>query len=661
MLSSKDNFSQFVTHDSNSDSYPRMISRFFWGLLASLMPILTALLLKAPRIALDNFTDAVFYLSYARQFGELILRYGFPYYATRFGGILPDAIFGQLFGEIDGIWVLRWLLSAAVSLTLFLFFRKRYGLIGGILASLFWSLNPAVLRLLCTTYVDSTAVPFLIVGCCLFASGWGRNFGALLAGILLALATSAHLYAAFALILLVPWLIASRWENRPQLLKSLIWMAAGFIATFAAGWFWYAFVWQMPALFSPTIEVMKNLGGGQAALWKKPLSVALHETPAWFAPLVLLLPISIAALWGSFLLRGAALSLFASSLFFWGGDLVGNAYVLSMPFYYSFLLPVTILAEATLFGELLNEQERKIGNRLLVGVSILCLSVASVLVYSTGMFSQFLGHYPRNDIPVLELTSALRHELPKAASDGSTMRFWYDDDLGKPGGSDRKMIGAFWLDVFGKLRGGGDDYVPFAPICAEDAAALAAAGPDRIIVFDQDSGKVTQALEWIRQAELPYRLSWEKRLMAPSDRTRTLEVAMLEREKSNTQPLSTWMDLQHIQTINRGHLTWDAQGAELNSGSVKGWEFAKIPLGKMKKGEAVRLSFRMEQGRIRFSLHDRIFSSQESVEKWTIPVDQEISLIAMHDLTNAWLSLDSQYPTGSESKGIIKWIARITP
>jgi hypothetical protein len=174
---------------------------------------MTVIFLKTPKIALGNFTDSIFYLSYARQFSELVLRFGFPYYATRFGGILPDALCGQLFGEINGIWVLRWLLAALVSAALFLCFRKRYGLLTGLLASLLWSFNPAALRLMCTTYVDSTSVPFLILGSCLVIAGWGGRYGLLVAGCFFALAASAHLYAAFALILLIPLLIGSRWNE----------------------------------------------------------------------------------------------------------------------------------------------------------------------------------------------------------------------------------------------------------------------------------------------------------------------------------------------------------------------------------------------------------------------------------------------------------------
>jgi len=359
----------------------RFIHRLPWVVMAAIFPFVAAFLLKVPRIALDCFTDGVFYLAYARHFGELVLRYGFPYYATRFGGILPDALSGALFGEINGIWVLRYGLTVTVSVVLFLFFRKRYGLLAGLLASLLWSFNPAALRLLCTTYVDSTAVPFLILSCCLFASGWGGRFGTLFAGVLAALAASAHLYAAFALFLLGPWFLAAFWENRLVLLRSLCWMAGGFLGTFVAGWLWYWIVWGMPALFSPTLEVLRDLGNGGAAQWKRPLEVVLRETPAWFAPVTLLVPVALSAFRGGFLLRGIGLSLLASIGLFWGGDLFGKAYVLSMPFYYSFLLPVTVLGTATLCGELIATQQKKLPRLFLFSGLVIAGVVPALLAH----------------------------------------------------------------------------------------------------------------------------------------------------------------------------------------------------------------------------------------------------------------------------------------
>ena len=565
-------------------------------LIAAILPLVVSLFLHVPRLALDNFTDAVFYLSYARQFDELVSRYGFLYYSTRFGGILPDVLSGWIFGEINGIWILRWGLSVGVSLGLFLFFRKRYGLLQGVIASLLWSFNPADLRLLCTTYVDSTAVPFIILGCLLFASRTSSLIFPLASGVLFALAASAQLYAAFALLLLSPWLICSLWEDRGVLKGSLIWSGVGFLGTFLIGWVWYWAEWGMPALFSPTIELMRDLGSGQAALWKKPLGVALKDCPAWFAPLALLPAFGMLWKRGSHLLRGGALSVLASTAFFWGGDLFGNAYVLSMPFYYS----------------------------------------------------------------VIELASALGKELPKAPSDREVMRFWYDDDLTKPGGSERRMIGAFWLHTFGKLTGYKDGYVLFPQMDPRDAEAVRFSGVERIVIFDQDHSQVEKALKHIEDHGLPFQVSKRFLLSARSDNSRKLEVAILERTIPTLEQKISNLDPNQLRVFHGGKVVWKGEALELTSGAIKWWDFAKLPLGDLKKGDGLHLRFRIEEGMIRFSLNDKK-ENLEHVEKWTSDGDQVVELVASRDISDAFLSLHSMYPNGARSRLVIETIEKMGP
>jgi len=670
---------------------------------AALLPILVAFTLNIPRVALGCFTDAVFYLAYARHFGDLVLRFGFPYYATRFGGILPDALSGMIFGEIDGIWILRWILSSTVSLSLFLFFRKRYGFLAGIIASILWSFNPAVLRLICTTYVDSTSVPFLILGCALFAGGLAGRCGEFIAGVLFALASSAHLYAAFALILLTPWLISSRRQDSRGIGHPLAWMVFGLGSTFTIGWIWYWAVWGMPALFSPTIELMRGLNSGQASLWKRPLAEALRDTPAWFGPVAMLPAILLAALNGRGLIRGAAFSLLTSVMFFWCGDIFGSAYVLSMPFYYSFLLPVTILAGATLCGRLLELQKPitrglifgtlgigivtpplllhfglqpmsvgfyvvalllvlvpvwgRLSNRSLVILSILGIAALSLLVGSTGIFSQFFGSYPSKDIPVLELALALQKEIPSARRDGEVIRFWYDDDHDKQGGSDRRMIGSYWLHTFGKLTGENEKFVPFPNMSSEDAEAINNSGVDRIVLFDQDTGKVTDALQKIRQAGLSFRELSRGILHSPSDSSRILDVAVLERNQPELEGTKTAIDLHGLELRSHGKINWMVPNVLLNSGPEKWACFAQLPLGDLKKGDRIHVQCRIRKGYVRFVLTGG-GADVWHVERWPIDGEQEVLLTAPKDLKDASLDFRNMYPNGSRSSLLIEGVLR---
>jgi hypothetical protein len=688
----------------------RFLKRFPWLVFAAILPILAGILLKIPRYALGNFTDGAFYLAYAWHFQELVLRYGFPYYATRFGGIFPDVLSGALFGPINGIWVLRYGLSIAVSVALYLCFKKRYGVLAGLLASLFWSFNPAALRLLCTTYVDSTAIPFLLLGCCVFASRWGGTFGVLLSGVLVALASSAHLYAAFAFFLLGPWFLASRWGNSRELLRALGWMVVGFLATFAVGCLWYWKAWSVPSLFSPTIDVMKGLANGGTEGLRRPLKTILLENPAWFVPAVLLLPVSFAAIRGGALMRGIAVSLLASFGFFWGGDLFAKAYVLSMPFYYSFLLPVTILAGATLCGELLHSQQKATVKALLflgllfamvaptvstyfsflsVKQCLLCCAVALVLILpawtslqrrlltllgvpgicvavalvaSSGIFTWTLGHYVEKDIPVLELVSAIQKEIPKAADDPRMTRFWWDDDAVHHGAMERRMIACFWLESFGKLTDDHGSAVPFLNLTSANATAISASGVERLVIFDQDPGQVTKAIELLQEKEIPFHVSKRVSLSAPSDPSRKLELAILEREKMDPTLTSTPWDLNLFHSKNHGRKRWCDNAIELTSGTARWLEFSKLSLKDLKKGERLRLHFKVEQGMVRFLFHDDLDADfSANAEQWHVTGDHEVELTASRDLHAPMLSVENMYPNGSRSRLLIYSVEKITP
>ncbi len=662
------------------------------------MPLIANLACKVPRLALDNFTDAVFYLAYARQFSELVLRHGFLYYATRFGGILPDVVSGHLFGDITGIWILRWCLATTVSLSLFVTFRWRYGVLSGLVASALWAFNPAALRLACTTYVDSTAIPFLILGCCLTAIASTRTVPLFLAGLLFGLASSSHLYAAIALVLLSPWLVGALWGCGWKAgVRSLGWMAAGFGLSWMLGWLWYAVVWSMPGLLSPTIDLMRDLGNGQAALWKKPTPLALHDAPAWFAP-VALLPVCCIAAWrGSALMRGSACALILSAVFFWGGDLFGKAYVLSMPFYYSFLLPVTLLATGSVCGELVSRQLSRslkivvagllalasafpaamarweiggwvvaslgfaslltlmlIWGRLSVkwflAASLPLLFLASLAVARTGMFSQMLGHYAAKDEPVLEIASRFREMIPSAWSDQATMRFWYDDDLGKPGGSDRRMLGSFWLDYFGKLTGKDGVYVPFGVLDDASAAAIYDNGPDRMVIFDQERQKVDAAIAAIMTKSLPYTLSRQEELVAASDSRRKLQVAILERWHPSSGPSPAAKFSWH--PMHRGRLlASDGSATEFLSSRIKWWDpLAGADLGNLRKRDKVVVNYKIRSGRIRFGLGERGKEPLVTVEKWPSDDEAKLELTAPEDIDHAVITLRNRYPTGSLSR-----------
>jgi len=254
-----------------------------------LLPLISRQILRLPQLAFANFTDSVFYLSYSQSFQELFLRHGFIYYASRFGAIFPDAVAFNLFAPTDGPVFLRLFLACLVSGALFLLGRLYFSSLIGVFASLLWSFQPVAARLWCTTYLDSSAVPFLILGVCFLLLFRTSCAAAFFAGILLAFSVTSHLYLVILAGCLVPLVVGARWADRRVLFRNqLPWLLGGFLLTLAAAYYWYAVNCGIGAFWQPTLELMRKMSDGDTNLWKKPLVTTLSEIPLWFAPCLFL-------------------------------------------------------------------------------------------------------------------------------------------------------------------------------------------------------------------------------------------------------------------------------------------------------------------------------------------------------------------------------------
>ncbi len=682
------------------------ISNFAASILSLLMPLIPVLYFHVPRIVLGNFTDAVFYLSYSRQFGELVLRYGFPYYATRFGGIFPDSISGNVFGNIAGIWILRWILSLTVSLSLYRIFKTRFGILAGIVSSFLWAFNPVVIRLICTTYVDSTSVPFLILGCCIVCSKSDDILAAFAAGILFALAASAHLYAAFALLLLLPLLVSARWDRDRCSVRFASWVGAGFSVTFIVAWIWYWKAWGMPAIFSPTIEVIHDISLGKGECWKKPIINALEDAPIWLAPIALMPAVLLTARHGSILARGAAISIVASICFFWVGDLFGRAFVLSLPFYYSFLLPVTIITTAVVCGECLKKMERQttawiftivitvgiaiiivlaswhrlsnassiiiatfgsgimlvtpesIRLKRLLCVVLCCIFSTSILMSKTRFFSQIIEGYATSDIGLIQKAILLGELLPKADKDTKITKFWCDDSGATREGRDSRMIVSFWLNTFSKLQGKNEEFIEFLNLKKQDSEAVSQSGVDRIVIFNESKEIVDHAIGDIKALDMPFEIKKREFKTVESNPHSKIEIAILERKTELDTRKKQIISLEKIQLSNGGKSQIQKNGIKLISSKIKWEDFARIPIGRIEPKDKITVKYNLCQGRVRLAISDEKYKPLQYVEKWATKEDQEIQIIITEELNCGYLTLYNLYPNGAESEITLKSIEK---
>jgi hypothetical protein len=546
------------------------------------LPLVTRLVLRLPQLAFANFTDSVFYLSYSQSFNELFLRHGFIYYASRFGAIFPDVIAFNFFGPSDGPVFLRLFLACLVSGALFLVGRLYFSSLIGVFASLLWSFQPVAARLWCTTYLDSSTVPFLILGVCLLLLFRTSCAAAFFAGILLAVSVTSHLYLVILAGCLVPLVVGARWEDRWVLFRNqLPWLLGGFLLTLSAAYYWYAVNCGIGAFWQPTLELMRKMSGGDTALWKKPFAAALYETPLWIVPFPFLAwaPASWKKL-DSFG-RGAFWALLLSTVFFWAGDLIGGAYALSMPFYFSFLLPVFIFSLVAFAGNAARHTKSSLENLVFVlcaaaavagpmilkaqlnwpwlvtfslcavavlGCSlyffrrafqqtafIFCLLSCSFLSLATGFYAQFLAdvrvqNSKEHKIPALAVK--LKQMLPPA-SEGDVIKFWYPEWEN----NELKMLQSFFLHTFSMLPGhaGFPKYLQISP---EDAEAVRRAGVQQVVLLDKDASRIDTALQAMYEAGLAFSVIQSEMLPFSRDKIFFKRVVLKKSNLSNSAPIN---------------------------------------------------------------------------------------------------------------------------
>jgi hypothetical protein len=666
------------------------VALLFTGCL--LLPLVSRLILRLPDLAFTNFTDAVFYLSYSQSFQDLFLRHGFIYYASRFGAIFPDAVAFTLFGPVDGPVILRLFLACVVSGVLFLAGKIRYNLQTGLFASLVWSFQPVFARLWCTTYLDSTAVPFLILAGGILFLFEKSSAAAFFAGILLAFAATSHLYVAILAFLLIPLVIGWRWESLDHLIKvQAPWFLGGCFFTVSAAYYWYSINCSIGAFWQPTVELMSDMSAGGVELWKKSLLAAILETPLWLASFLFLG--CGAFFWknGSPAWKGAMISLFLSTLFFWAGDLLGGAYALSVPFYFSFLGPVFLFFLIVFLGELnMGIPDKKeqwifmflsavivclpmilkaqtqipwliVVALILFGAIVLVrrmalysfpriLALGSLLAFSTltlatGFYSQFLAdvriHYPK-DKKIPELAYKLKQMLPPA-SHGDVIRFWY------PSGeeySSLKMLQSFFLHSFSLLPGE-KGFARYPNLASTDADVIRRAGVQQIVVLDSDPQRLRVAVNSLSEAGLKVSLLQTEEMRLGK------EVVFCQRLALANPPVQDRiiLPLPLLKPSKAAGLSLNGATSILTTSDTR-WNFDLLADLEEVSGNADALTFtaRVLTGRVEVCLLDERGELVSAVEIW--PTEKPISRIlsSQGPLGKSQLMIRNKMPDSSRSK-----------
>ncbi len=590
-------------------------SPFTPSLLILLAPVLAFLLLRLPAISQNNFTDAMYYLGYSRNFVDLVDRYGFVYYAVRFGPIFSEMTFSHLFGATTGFHLLRYLLSVGVAWQLHAVLAERYGKRAALLGVLAWSFNPVTARVLLSTYVDSTVVPFTLMGLLMLLRDWRRSLQrSFAAGVLLCAGVSGNVYAGVMIAFALPAYVGL---NRHRRLQSI---ASDLLAAFAGAALplllftgLYDHLFGATSLLQPAIDVTLRLAGGDAKQWTRPAQQWLLDSPHIYAPFLILLATLTVWRWRRDQLALAAagyLSLFL--LFYWFSDLVLDGYSLSFYPYFSYwqaplMLGVGVVCAQVLRGGGGATRSRAIAGWLigaLVGPPLLfahteiqppafgwlagamaaaagwllslrselwrpygliALIAASVLLQTgSPVYRTMLGDPASDDRETVRAALDLIEVLPRVAEDGKELAFWYSSV------ADRRirMVQSAYLP-FSRLQHADRSPVELGPLRSIDLEPLHNPQLAHLVILDFSHERVELALQALNVAHIPYRLAQRRRL---GSKRYALEMAQLILEH-RTDPTVAELPATALRPHPDAVMRYDADGAILMTGKViRNWD-----------------------------------------------------------------------------------------
>lgn len=297
--------------------------------------------------------DPFIYTGYTFSFADLIERWGYPYYAVRFGLIIPSNISAEIFGAATGYLVLRWWLVVMASASVFVAMKRRFGASAGVLSVCMLLLSPTFIRAVMTHYSTMVGVPAVAAAFALLLipdRGWRIAAWRLAAGVAIGAAVNSNLFSVLPFTALVAvWLWARRREWR-EVARELLWVSAGAIAVTAAGYLAYAIRFGDGNLLAPSLSAVDRLSSGQSPDKEASIAWLDFRPEVWLAPIASVvcgIAIRIAGRTPEWWTKAIA----AAPLAAWSGyavhTFVLGSNTLEIYFYSSYLIGPTVMAFAT--------------------------------------------------------------------------------------------------------------------------------------------------------------------------------------------------------------------------------------------------------------------------------------------------------------------------
>lgn len=658
-----------------------------WGvaIIVVFLPLLVKVLFNLPWLMLQDFTDGVFYLGYAMQFGELLGRLGLHYYAVRFSGFLPDALAFSLLGVEWGFILVRYALAGACCFSLYLLFLKRYSLTVGIFAAVAWAFNPAAIRLLQTAYVDVAGTSFLCIGVAILAIPRIGVFMASVGGGILALAFWSHLHAAVALFFLLPLLMVSFFEQGIKKACLLgVSSLLGFLVVTGSGcgfYYWQFGVWDMSA---PTRELLAILNSGTIPAPRLSWTEMLEKCPFWLAVLPLSLAICFLPNRDRFL-YGAWFAACGYVGCLWVGDVVNGGYSLSLFYYFSFALPAIVLlftASAAPFltipknfrhlypllaaillpvfsvGWNFSASLTGILATVLIALLPACITqtprfimaatcfFAATFAISIAPSSHWaLGNYWKtDDFPILTMAQQLSKALPSYQDSPQGLAFWYDDE--KP--TDLRMLQFFYLHEFSKFKDESGANIPFPPKGNVTQQTLQTTGIRTLVILGNTQAEVELGLNCLKTATIRIDHIEQLRLQSKDRTIFTAIVTLATPAFSSSQPVAN--EWQIFRKAKQQRL--ESGAFALESYWIKGNPDAWLALPAMEEGEFLTIRLQVKRGFFQLEFAESFESQAPGISHLIAKTDIPIEIIVTPPRTTPMhgIRLKNFAPNGVRSK-----------
>lgn len=326
-----------------------------WAIVAALMPLCVHLLLRPDWYFRLNGLDSYFYTGYAQNLNNILAMGGeMHYFVSRWTLYLPNRFFFRLFGAPEGFLILRWLSASLVTACIIAVGRRRWRTTDILALCLFVLVSPMLIRTVMTDYSDSVSVPLGVLAIVVAALRPTSLLTAAIVGVCGASIAIGNPVAASVVICLAPaWLaVAATWKQRTTLIA--IALIAG-TAVVALGWGLFRLRYDIPNVYSPTIDFARNNSGrGDPAksprLWWMGYRIWIY------------LPLIIVISW-RYLVKVKKVVFDSTETVILGTCAVQYAFqiwyqfgrhgmTLEIPFYWSLMVPALLLGTVVLAGKL---------------------------------------------------------------------------------------------------------------------------------------------------------------------------------------------------------------------------------------------------------------------------------------------------------------------